>query len=118
LILRVLSRMLTVLVPLFVLLLAVGAGASIAQVGFQINAEKLEFKFDRLNPATGWQKLFSVSALVRGGLTILKVLTKDIAELDRVYRMLSVLGLGALLVAASYLYQKMTTGRGPDQSTT
>lgn len=42
------------------------------------------------------------------GLTIVKVMTKDIAELDRVYQMLSVLGVGVLLVAASYLYQRMT----------
>ena len=35
-------------------------------------------------------------AIALFGLTILKVLTKDIAELDRVYRMLSVLGLGRI----------------------
>lgn len=45
------------------------------------------------------------------GLTIVKVMTKDIAELDRVYQMLSVLGVGALLVAASYLYQRMASRR-------
>lgn len=37
---------------------------------------------------------------------IVKVLAHDIAGLDRLYRMLSVLGVGALLVLASYLYQK------------
>lgn len=41
------------------------------------------------------------------GLTIVKVLLRDIAELDRVYQMLSVLGVGALLLLASYLYQRM-----------
>ena len=48
-------------------------------------------------------------AIALFGLTLLKVMTKDIAELDRVYQMLSVLVVGALLVAASYLYQRMTT---------
>ena len=57
-------------------------------------------------------------AIALFGLTILKVLTKDIAELDRVYRMLSVLGLGALLVAASYLYQRMATSRDSTESAT
>lgn len=41
------------------------------------------------------------------GLTIVKVMTRDIAELDRVYQMLSVLGVGGLLLLASYLYQRM-----------
>ena len=48
-------------------------------------------------------------AIALFGLTIVKVVSKDIAELDRVYQMLSVLGVGALLVAASYLYQHMIT---------
>jgi len=39
-------------------------------------------------------------------------MTRDVAELDRVYQMLSVLGVGVLLVSASYLYQRMT--RTPD----
>lgn len=44
------------------------------------------------------------------GLTIVKVMTRDIAELDRVYQMLSVLGVGGLLLLASYLYQRMARG--------
>jgi uncharacterized membrane protein len=30
----------------------------------------------------------------------------DLAQLDRVYRVLSVIGLGVLLIVASYLYQR------------
>ncbi|MDB5312210.1 MAG: flhB 1 [Gemmataceae bacterium] len=73
LIARVATRVLTALAPLLGLLVAVGAAAGVAQVGFQINTERLELNFDKLNPATGWKRLFSVSALVRGLLTILKV---------------------------------------------
>ena len=61
------------LAPLFGLLMAVGVAASVAQVGFQVNSEKLEPNFDKLNPATGWTKLISMSALVRGGLALLRV---------------------------------------------
>jgi hypothetical protein len=71
--------------------------------------------------AAGFRRRYAPArylAIALFALTILKVLTKDIAELDRVYRMLSVLGLGALLVAASYLYQRMTTTRRPDESGT
>lgn len=48
---------------------------------------------------------------------IAKVLIHDIAGLDRLYRMLSVLGVGVLLLVASFLYQKMASDlRSPDAS--
>jgi uncharacterized membrane protein len=50
-------------------------------------------------------------AIALFGVTVIKVVTQDIAQLDRVYQMLSVLGVGALLVLASYLYQR--TQRSP-----
>ena len=40
------------------------------------------------------------------GITVLKVLANDIAGLDRLYRMMSVLVVGILLLLASYLYQR------------
>jgi len=46
-------------------------------------------------------------AMLLLAVTVLKVMTRDIAELDRFYRMLSVLAVGVLLVLASYLYQRM-----------
>jgi uncharacterized membrane protein len=42
------------------------------------------------------------------GITILKVFTVDLATLDRVSKMLSVMGLGILLLIASYLYQRVS----------
>jgi uncharacterized membrane protein len=38
--------------------------------------------------------------------TIVKVFAIDLAELDRLYRVLSVLGLGVTLLMTSYLYQR------------
>lgn len=70
---RTAVRVLGALAPFLGLLVAVGVGASIAQVGFQVNTEKLEPDFSKLNPATGAGRLFSVQALVRGLLTLLKV---------------------------------------------
>ncbi len=70
---RTAGRLLAPLLPLFAVLLAVGIGASVVQVGLQFNTEKLAFKFDKLNPVNGVSRLFSVAALVRGLLTILKV---------------------------------------------
>jgi uncharacterized membrane protein len=42
------------------------------------------------------------------GTTILKVLFIDLAQLDRVYRILSVVIVGVLLLLASYLYQRFS----------
>jgi uncharacterized membrane protein len=41
------------------------------------------------------------------GLTILKVFFRDLADLERIYRVLSIMGLGILLLLTSYLYQRM-----------
>ena len=58
---------------------------------------------------TGIRRRFAPArylAIVLFAVVIVKVLVNDIAGLDRLYRMLSVLGVGVLLVLASYLYQK------------
>jgi flagellar biosynthetic protein FlhB len=70
---RALVRMLSAMAPFFGLLLAVGVAGCLVQVGFQINTEKLAPDFDKLNPANGLQRLFSFGSVVRGLLTILKV---------------------------------------------
>ncbi|HJR60864.1 MAG TPA: DUF2339 domain-containing protein [Vicinamibacterales bacterium] len=46
-------------------------------------------------------------AIVLFAATVMKVLFHDIAGLDRLNRMLSVFGVGVLLLVASYLYQRM-----------
>ena len=55
-------------------------------------------------------------AILLFGVTVLKVLAQDIAGLDRLNRMLSVLGVGVLLLVASYLYQRMAM-RARDERT-
>ena len=42
-------------------------------------------------------------------ITIIKVFAIDLAQLDRLYRVLSVIGLGVTLLLTSYLYQKLST---------
>jgi len=51
-------------------------------------------------------KLLRVMALVLLSLTTLKVFFSDLSSLDRVYRIVSFIVLGAILLAVSYLYQK------------
>jgi hypothetical protein len=50
-------------------------------------------------------------AILLFGIVVAKVLFVDIAGLDRFYRMLSVLGVGVLLLVASYLYQRSAGDR-------
>ncbi len=50
---------LRMLMPLWLILLLVGMGASIAQVGFQANGELLLPKPERLNPVAGFKRIFS-----------------------------------------------------------
>src|SRR5262245_31843513 len=40
-------------------------------------------------------------------ITIVKVFAVDLSELDRIYRVLSIIGLGITLLVTSYLYQKL-----------
>ena len=51
-------------------------------------------------------RLLRLMALVLLGLTTLKVFFWDLASLDRVYRIVSFIVLGAILLVVSYLYQK------------
>lgn len=51
-------------------------------------------------------------AIVIFGVTILKVFLIDLAELDRIYRVLSILGLGVMLLVTSYLYQRLRPAQG------
>jgi uncharacterized membrane protein len=46
-------------------------------------------------------------AIALFAITVVKVFAVDLARLDRVSRMLSVIGLGLLLLVASYLYQRL-----------
>ena len=55
-------------------------------------------------------RVFGLSLL---GLATAKVFTYDMASLDTSYRMLSFIGLGALLLGSSYLYQRMLGQPGP-----
>jgi uncharacterized membrane protein len=41
-------------------------------------------------------------------ITIVKVFAVDLSELDRIYRVLSIIGLGVTLLVTSYLYQKLS----------
>lgn len=67
------ERFLALVGPLFALVAAVAFGANVAQVGWHLTPDRLEPDFERLNPANGLQRLFSLPAFGKGLVALLKV---------------------------------------------
>lgn len=67
-----LAEALRLLAPLWIILLVVGMGASVAQVGFTINGSLLAPKPERIDPVAGFKRLFSK----RSGFELAKSLLK------------------------------------------
>jgi flagellar biosynthetic protein FlhB len=53
-------------VPLSALLWCMSLASSVVQTGFLYNEDALDFDFNRINPVEGFQKLFSLKALIEG----------------------------------------------------
>jgi flagellar biosynthetic protein FlhB len=60
--------------PFMGLLLVAGLAVNLLQVGVRLAPDRLAIDLTRLWPSTGWRRLFSVSALVRGILALGKVI--------------------------------------------
>ncbi|WP_343640959.1 type III secretion system export apparatus subunit SctU [Roseateles sp.] len=82
--------------PFVAVSVALGLIASFAQVGFNLSFEPLNLQFDKLNPAEGVKKLFSVRSIV----DFLKMVAKAIALGAVLWVMIR--GLVPLLVGAAY----------------
>jgi len=61
------------------------------------------------------RRLPRLLALALLGLTTLKVFFWDLASLDRIYRIISFVVLGLILLAVSYLYQKTQRAAGAEE---
>lgn len=60
----IMKRFFTILLPLFGIMVVIGIGSNIVQVGFKISPKSLEPKLEKLNLAKGLKRLFSVKKLV------------------------------------------------------
>lgn len=67
------SRGIHLIGGLMVGVFAVSLAANLFQAGLHINTESLGPKWEKLNPAMNWQRIFSTEGLMRGGLAIAKV---------------------------------------------
>jgi uncharacterized membrane protein len=69
-------------------------------LGMAYGAMLMAVGFWRKSAFVRWQALILIAA------TTIKVFFYDTSQLDRIYRILSFIGLGALLLAISFLYQQ------------
>ncbi|MFZ5981432.1 MAG: flagellar biosynthesis protein FlhB [Candidatus Zixiibacteriota bacterium] len=67
-------RFFTILLPLFAVMVVIGLGANVAQVGFKISTKAIEPKMDKLNLASGLKRLFSLRKLVEMSRDTIKLL--------------------------------------------
>lgn len=67
------SRMAILVVPIALVYWVVGFASSLLQVGFLYNEEALQVRWERLDPVSGFKRVFSLRALVEGLKAVLKV---------------------------------------------
>jgi flagellar biosynthetic protein FlhB len=73
LMLKLMGTLAYILGPFLFAVMAVGLIATISQGGFSFSSERLTFKFDRINPAAGFKKMFSVDSLTEFVKSMLKL---------------------------------------------
>ncbi|SDG98377.1 flagellar biosynthetic protein FlhB [Alteribacillus persepolensis] len=62
-----------VMLPILLIALIVGMGASMLQVGFMFTPEAIKFKLEKINPLKGLKRIFSLRALVEFLKSMLKI---------------------------------------------
>jgi flagellar biosynthetic protein FlhB len=67
------TKMLFILTPILLICFILGFMSTVLQVGFLYNEEAMEFDLDRLNPITGFQRIFTLRSVVEGVKALLKV---------------------------------------------
>ncbi len=70
---RMFERFALMLGSIFAVLVLAGIGACVAQVGVRFVPDRLSPDFERISPAAGWQRLWSLQSAWRVLLSILKV---------------------------------------------
>lgn len=60
-------------VPFMIAAGTIAAVSHILQVGFNVSSHPLSPDFNRLNPISGFQRMFGMKGVIKGGLTVLKL---------------------------------------------
>jgi flagellar biosynthetic protein FlhB len=64
----------SIIAPILLLAVAIAAAAGYLQVGVSFNGQRLQFRWERLNPAAGMRKLLNVRAFLPLGLSLAKLI--------------------------------------------
>lgn len=93
---RVSTDVMWVLSPFFFMLLVLAVGVGIWQVGFTLSTEPLKPDFQRINPAAGFKRLFSlrstyelIRSAIKLGVVILVLLVSGAALLKKVTQLMN-----------------------------
>ncbi|MFI4875347.1 MAG: flagellar biosynthesis protein FlhB, partial [Blastopirellula sp. JB062] len=90
-------RLATVLTPILLLMFAAAIVLNLMQTGFLFLPEKLTFDIKRINPMSGFGRLFALANFVRFGFGIIKVLIVSAVAAVSIYNDLpAILGLAEL----------------------
>lgn len=73
LVLKSLTHLLYLMIPLWLVVVLLGVGGNLMQVGVHFSGEVLTPKFDRLNPVKGLKNIFSTRTLMEAAKSLLKV---------------------------------------------
>ena len=72
------ERIMAMLMPIFLLVLAITLASGFMQIGVTIHFERIKARWSKLNPVGGVKKLFSVRSVFTVGLSILKLVAVTI----------------------------------------
>ncbi len=67
------GKMAILLLPMLAVYWVIGFASTLLQVGFLYNEEALQIKWERMDPVQGFQRLFSLKAVVEGGKAVAKM---------------------------------------------
>ncbi|MGE0528250.1 MAG: flagellar biosynthesis protein FlhB [Bdellovibrionales bacterium] len=67
------NKMVLLVLPILSVFFLMSLAASLVQVGFMYNEEALQIRWERLDPVSGFKKIFSLRAVVEGAKAVLKV---------------------------------------------
>lgn len=71
---RQLELITPIVLPIMALMVFAGAGLNFVQFGFLLTWEAVQFNFARVNPLSGFRRLFSIQAIVRLGASLSKLI--------------------------------------------
>lgn len=108
------AMLLLLLGPFFLVVVVVALAANVLQVGFLFASDPITPKWERINPAEGFQRIFSKRGLNELGKSLLKIALIGVVtwyslkpEMDVIVRLVDAMGVGQILLTLSVVSFKV-----------